>query len=199
MVRPLHPDTSAVISSEILRPAMLIEVYLIKQPLRLTSTKQDISWGGRTFLANGWLDPIDGISETTDVNNQGFEIKLSGVSQALVSLVLSNNDAGEKGTIWLALFNETGNLVGEPIRLYQGFVDTCDIDDNMSAPKITINLENELSRFDESQNFRYTDECQKSYFNGDRGFQYVPKMETWSGFWGRQERPKWIKAKKPKQ
>ena len=199
MVRPLHPDTSAIISNEILRPAMLVEVYLVKQPIRLTSTKYPVVWNGNTFLANGWLDPIDGISETTDATNYGFDLKLSGVSEALVSLVLSNSDSGERGTVWMALFNESGALVGEPIRLYRGFVDSCEIDDNMNAPKITITLENDLSKFDESQNFRYTNECQKAYFNGDRGFQYVPKMETWSGFWGRQERPKWIKAKKPRR
>ena len=197
MARPINNSTSALLDDQVLRPALLVELWLQGQPLRLTSAQKDIIWSGNTYVSNGWLLPIEGIQESTEIGRYGFDLTLSGVNVALLSLILNNNNKGELGIINLALFDDNGALVGAPIVLYKGNIDSCQIDDKFENPSILIHLENEMSRFDTSQNYRFTAESHASYYSDDLGFQYVSKLENWSGFWGKQERPKWIK--KPKQ
>jgi hypothetical protein len=84
-------------------------------------------------------------------------------------------------------------LIGDPILLYRGLIDSCEIEDKLENPSASIKLENDLSRFDTSQNYRFADESHKVYYPDDRGFEYVESLEDWSGFWGRSERPKWLK------
>jgi hypothetical protein len=193
MTRPLNPSTSTALEGEFLCPALLVEVALSDQMVRLTSLKRDVVWDGRTFLANGWLLPIQGIEQSTDVGNYGFDLALSGISGALISLILANQDRGERGSIWLAFFNASSVLIGDPILLYRGLIDSCEIEDKLENPSASIKLENDLSRFDTSQNYRFADESHKVYYPDDRGFEYVESLEDWSGFWGRSERPKWLK------
>lgn len=196
MTRPLNPSTSAVLDDETLFPGLLVEVVLSNEMVRLTSLKRDVTWNGNVFVANGWLLPINGIEQSTDIGNYGFDLTLTGISTALISLILSNQDNGQRASIWLAFFNSSSSLVGDPILLYRGLIDSCQIDDKLDDPNATIKLENDLSRFDTSQNYRFSDESHKVYYPDDRGFEYVESLEDWSGFWGRSERPKWLKKNK---
>jgi hypothetical protein len=196
MSRPINALTAELLSNAIVRPVVLIELNLESTVLRLTSATRDIPWNGHSFLANGWVLPPDGITESTDVGNYSFKLTLSGVNLAVISAVLDNPDRGELGTIWLAMLNESAEIVGAPIVLYRGMIDSCEIEDKFETPLVIVNLETDLARFDTSQNFRFTAQSQAAYFPGDVGFQYVTQLENWSGFWGKPERPKWLTRQK---
>lgn len=192
MTRPLNEYTKAVLDDSIVYPVILVELSLQSSPLHLTSAPSNVTWGGNTFLANGWIIPPDGISESTDVGNYNFDLTLSGVNTAVIAAILSNPDRGEPGTVWLAFCNESRQIVGEPVVLYRGLVDSCEIDDKLDNPLVVVHLVNDLARFDTSQNYRFTAQSHGAYFPDDLGFQYVTKLESWSGFWGKAEKPKWI-------
>lgn len=198
MTRAINASTLALFDDAYLRPVILAEVMLSGQPIRLASAPQNVVWSGNTFLGNSWLQPIDGIDETPDVGNYGFELVLSGIDVASLSIILNNPNRGERASVWLALMSDAypPAIVGQPVLLYKGIVDSCSIEDKLEEPRVVISLENDLARFDTSQNFRFTSESQAALFPGDLGFQYVPQLESWSGFWGKSERPSWLKKKK---
>lgn len=199
MTRPLNSSTSAVLSEETLYPGLLVELKFSEMTLRLTSLTRDVTYGNLIYVSNGWLLPIDGIQQSTDIGNYGFDLALNGISTALMSLILGNEDASERGTVWLAFFTSSGSVVGAPILLYRGLIDSTQIDDKLENPTAVVKLENDLGRFDTSQNFRFTDESQKAYYPEDRGFEYVESLDDWSGFWGKSERPKWLRRKSTKK
>ena len=189
----------ASLDAEIVRPILLVELNFRTQALRLTSGPTDVSWNGHAFIANGWVLPVDNIQESTDIGKYDFDLTLSGVSLALLSLILSNDQRDGIGVVWLGLMTENGSLVASPITLFRGNIDSSQIDDKIENPTVTISLTNELSRLDTSQNFRFTNESQIALYPGDKGFEYVTKLESWSGFWGKSERPKWLKKPKARK
>ena len=199
MTRPISISTANSLTDEVLRPILLTELNLGQEPLRLTSGPASITYNGATFIANGWILPVDGVQESTDIGNYGFDLTLSGVSVALLSIILSNQQKNGLGTVWMAILNENQTIIGEPIVLFRGLIDACTIDDKIDNPTVKINMTNDLARLDTSQNFRFTQESQTSLFPGDLGFQYVTKLENWSGFWGKSERPKWLKKPKARK
>lgn len=199
MTRPINNSTSALLDDPVVTPVILVKLELESETIRLTSSRTDIVFNSETYVANGWVMPPDGISESTDVGNYGFDLMLSGVNLALVSAILNNSNRGDPGSVYLALVNSSNGIVGEPITLYRGLIDSCEIDDKVETSYVIIRLENDLARFDTSQNFRFTPESQAAYYSDDAGFQYVSQLENWNGFWGRPERPKWLTRQKSKK
>lgn len=199
MTRPINVSTAALLDDPVVNPVILVNLKLESETIRLTSSRTDITFNSETYVANGWVMPPDGISESTDVGNYGFDLVLSGVNLALVSAILNNSNRGDPGTVYLALVTSSNVIVGQPVTLYRGIIDSCEIEDKIETSYVTIHLENDLARFDTSQNFRFTPESQSAYFPDDSGFQYVSQLENWTGFWGRPERPKWLSRQKSKK
>lgn len=201
MSRSINGSTAAVLDDEIVRPVVLAELVLSGQTVRLTSCQRNVSWNGQSYVGNSWLLPLDGIEETTDLGNLGFQLVLSSVDMTTLSVIMNNPNRGEPASIWLGLLSESPSptIIGAPILLYKGLIDSCEIEDKLEDPTVVINLENDLARFDTSQNFRFTSESQNALFSGDKGFEYVPQLESWSGFWGKSERPSWLRQKKQKK
>lgn len=199
MSRALHADTSAILNDGVLAPGLLAEFTLADQVIRITSLKRDVIWDGNTFLSNGWLLPIDGVQDSAEIGNYAFDLTLNGISTALISLILANDANSRRGSVWLAFFNSSAGIIGQPVLLYRGIIDACEIEDSFENPTATISLENDLSRFDTSQNYRFSKESQRAYFPDDRGFDYVEKLEDWSGFWGKSERPKFLRKQRSRK
>lgn len=191
MTRTINASTVAILDLPTVRTIILVEIVLAGQTLRLCSASQNVTWNGNIYLGNSWLKPIDGVEETTDIGNFGFQLLLSSVDVAALSAILNNPNRGEPCSVWLALLSDTASpaIVGAPVLLYKGLVDSCEIDDKIENPSVLVNLENDLARFDTSQNFRFSTESQSAVFPGDRGFEYLPQLETWSGYWGRPNKP----------
>jgi hypothetical protein len=198
MTRPINASTANLLDDAIVKLILLADLTLAGQTVRLTSAARNVVWNGNTYVGNSWLLPLDGVEETTDTGNLGFQLSLSSVDVTTLSVILNNPNRGEPATLWIAALSDaaTPAIVGAPVLIYKGLIDSCEIEDKLEEPSVVINLENDLAKFDTSQNFRFTTESQSVLFPGDLGFQYVPQLETWSGFWGKSERPSWLKKKK---
>lgn len=199
MSRPLNSFTADLLADQVVHPIILVELSLESSPLYLTSATSNVTWNGTLFLGNGWLIPPDGISESSEIGNYTFDLTLSGVNLAVVAAILSNPDRGEPGSVWLAMCNQSNQIVGDPIMLYKGLVDSCEIDDKLENPYVIVHLVNDLARFDTSQNYRFTAQSHAAYYPDDLGFQYVTQLESWNGFWGKAERPKWLRPQKSRK
>jgi len=196
VTRAVEADLQTEIAAQTYRSVMLVSIGFTSTTVRLNSLNRDISWDGNTYLGNGWLMPIRAIQETPEVRAVGVEIPLVGVSSTLISLALLNVDQNLDANVYLGALDASGALVSDPLLLFKGKVDSTVIDDRAVNPTVTVQVETYLARLNRPQNFRYTNENQRALFSGDRGFEYVSKLEDWNGFWGKAERPKAIRRKR---
>lgn len=189
MARQLTAEFLAAISSNSIRPALFFEGEFTTGTLRFWSGQGEITWNNRTWEGNGLQKQIRFPTETTDVEATGIEIQLSGVSIATTQLVLGSAAMGRPGRIWLAMLDESGEVIPDPYLVFDGKFDTAEIVENETEPEITIRYESRLIDLDRGKEYRYTTESQKLFNNTDTGFDFVPGIQDWEGQFGPKARP----------
>ena len=107
-----------------------------------------------------------------------------------MSLVLSDVKMGQPAKVWFGFLTSAGAVVSTPYLLFSGLFDTAEIDENDQSPEIVLRYETKLIELERGKTFRYTTDSQRIFNATDRGFEYVPTIQDWNGYWG-------PKAKKP--
>lgn len=196
-MRSLTAGMQSAISATVIRPVYLVRLeFGASTVIYLNDTGNNISWSGQTWLGNGWLQPVKSVQETPDVKATGCEITLMGTITQLVTYALTDARIGNGCEVYLGLLDANQALIADPYLLFKGKLDVPTITQSDDEFTITISYESELRGLFRKNEFRYTDEAQKALFSGDRGFQYQSTMETWDGYWGKPERPKWFTRKR---
>lgn len=184
MARELDADYITEIESDRLRPCFLFQAEFQSSILRLWSGYGDLSWDGETYFGNGWFTGFSGIGESRDIKATNLTISLTGVPSSIVSLVLAEALQNKLGYLWLAFLDEAGDLIEDPYLLFEGKLDTADLDDGPDTSNVTLTYETELIDLEKAQESRFTDAWQKAFDPADRGLEYVLTMANWDGFWG---------------
>lgn len=185
MSRGLSGPFLAALSSEVLRPAIFFKASFATGDLRLWSGLGEITALSEAYAGAGALLGLSSIDETQDVVASGASVSLSGIPSELVSAALDEVEQGRVGSLYLGLLDDTGQLVDDPVLLFQGRVDVPEIADDIDTCTITISYESRLIDLTRAQEWRYTDESQKALFAGDRGFEYVTTIQDKEVVWGR--------------
>ena len=86
--------------------------------------------------------------------------------------------------IWLALLAEDGALIGDPVQILSGRMDTLSWSEGETAA-VSMTVENQLVDLDRARVRRYTDADQQAEYAGDLGFQYVASLVEKEITWGR--------------
>jgi len=155
-------------------------------PVCLWTGFGDIDYARSTYHGTGNLGAITPIEETTQLRANGMQIALSGIPSANISLALAEPFRGRRCDIYLACVDSTTcALIADPVRIFSGKMDTMTINDGAENATIAINVENMLIDLDRSRNLVYTDECQRSLYPGDKGFQFVAPLANKVFTWGR--------------
>jgi hypothetical protein len=122
MVRSLATGFSAAISAETSTLTHLIELNTSDGATRLTTSPTDISWDSNTWTGIGGALVFGAISETDDGRAQGVEIRLSGVEQTIINLILSYNVRGREARIYIAHIAADGTIVADPYQAFSGYL-----------------------------------------------------------------------------
>lgn len=197
-MRSLSAGVRTAIAASVIRPAYLVSLeFGVTTVLYLSDRARSISWNSKTWQGNGWLRPIRTFQETSEVRATGCEITLTGDVTEIVALCLNDARLSNKGTVYLGFLDANEDLIADPYLVFRGTLDVPTIVNNGGELTITLSYESELRGLDRQNEFRYTDQSQQAIYPGDKGFEYVPLMEKWDGFWGKPERPKWLRRKRP--
>jgi hypothetical protein len=99
----------------------LVELEFSTGTVRLTTGAQDVDWAGETWQAVGGALDIGGVEETGDGKGQGVDVRLSGVDQSILAVLLSAQYRGRPVHIYRAHWSSvSGQLIGDPILLHRG-------------------------------------------------------------------------------
>ena len=110
-------------------------------------------------------------------------VSLSGVGTDQVALAIDEARQGAPGHIWLALLDDAGQIIPNPIYLFGGQLDVPQIDDTGDTCRISITYESQLI---DLQRPRCADTPRGSadHAPGRPGFEFVTTIQTREVQWG---------------
>jgi hypothetical protein len=141
-----------------------------------------------TWTGAGTLGSVSAVEETAGLRANGVTFTLSGVAASLLSIALGEHYQGRAAKMWLGYFDASWALIADPIPLVNGKMDQMELVDEGATATIRLSVENRLIDFERPADPGfYTDADQKRRFPGDRGLEYVAKLQNKTIFWGREK------------
>lgn len=186
MARALSPALINAITSIRVFPALLAEVEWASGTTRFWSGANDRVFMGNTFTAAGNLLGIASVQETVDLRANGIVLTLNGVNNAVLSLALSQRRQGKPVRAWIAFLDADDALLDAPYLIFDGRMDVPRISVGPETSTVSIQAESRLVDFQRPRRSRYTPEDQKTRYPGDRGFDFVPRIQSLRLMWGNQ-------------
>ena len=172
MPRTIHTDTKTQLASNELTICYLVSVDL-PTALYMTDYGLDINYGGSTYLAGGYLLGISAISENSQVQVGSITITMSGVNQLVTAALLSNNFINRDVVIYRALLDASNDIVGNPIRVYDGSIAGWSIAEQKGGSQIQLTVSSHWANFSQKAGRRTNSNSQQMFFSSDKGMEYA--------------------------
>ena len=156
----------------------------VDTPVRFWSGLGNTTWNGFTWVGAGNLLGFSDIEETQEVRATSFSVSLSGLATGVIGLALGSIKSGKAGSLWLAILDDAGAIVGTPYPLRRGRFDTDTISFDGEQCVITVQYEGLLATLDRPRERRWTNEDQQIDYPNDKGFVFVPELQDRTLIWG---------------
>lgn len=173
MARGLTTAMAGATAASVLRPAFLAELVFGSGTLRLWTGIGTLSWDSETWYGAYGFAGVTTVSEGADISASGYRLSLSGIPGDLLTSVLTDATQAEVGTLYFALLNESGVVIGDPAVKFRGYMDVPEILDEGGTCTVSVNLESRLRVLERSSNRKYTDSDQGREYAGDLGMQWA--------------------------
>lgn len=184
--RNLHPDTKAAFGENLIRPALLVYADFPDLTVRIWNGEGPLEAGGYTWEGAGKLLAISDVTETIDSAQQGIGVTLSGIPSSLFTSATLGNYQNRTAEVALVLFDAEMAIIGDPVSLYRGLMDSDAVSDDGQEVSVTIQIESSLSDQLKARAFRYTHEDQQTLYlaAGDMGLEFVAALQNIEIRWG---------------
>jgi len=184
--RDINALTKTALNENLVRPAILCYADFPDGAIRIWSGFGTLFADGYDWLGLGDLISIEDITETTDSAQNGMAVRLSGIPSALFSAIMLGNYQNREASVSLIVFDATGSVIGSPISLFRGLMDSDTVKDSGNEVSVTINLESALSDQLRPRIYRYTHEDQQTRYPtaGDKGLEFVAALQNLQLRWG---------------
>ncbi|BAQ69175.1 hypothetical protein NHU_02020 [Rhodovulum sulfidophilum] len=143
-----------------------------------------VDWEGVTYLGAGQMLSVGEAQATSGEGIPGLSITLSGLDPEVVALAELEEFQRRRVTVFLALFDETGQIETADV-LFDGVADTMESDDGPDTATTTLALEPRSMALGRKFPFYYLPEDQEKRFPGDQGFGLVQAIQNREDTWGR--------------
>ncbi len=173
---------------EVARPFLLVKMSFDSGVSRVNSTNRDLianvdGDGNQTFGGVGEMGRVSAVAETSDLQPSGYNLELSGIPVTHISDALNEQYQGRPIKMWMGFFNDSYQIIANPVLIFSGFMNTMHITLGETAT-VQLTAENELIRWERPIGRRYTNEDQQARFSGDDGFEFVNQTVEKELIWG---------------
>jgi hypothetical protein len=188
--RPLDSDfLNAIAADEGVEFVHLIEINFSGGPARIHTGAVDLDWNGFSWQAVGGALELGAVEETMDGGAQGVELRLSGVDQTVLSLLLGESFRGRDVAVWRAHLDQTtGEVVGTPLLLFQGpQLEPYTVEEQRGRTGNTVRISTRFSSLLSLRNvrgIRSNVTSHSHYFPGDTFFQHTSSLANRKIYWG---------------
>lgn len=188
----LHPSTKAEMQKPYFLSAFLFQINHPMKTLRLLDGSGEVHWGVNIFQGSdpdfGVIAAMDPLTET--VGTEAPSVRMKMLPQNNFSMAAMTDPAiqGSEVFVWWAVINpDTGRVVGEPLLVFLGQIDTgeVDYDQNETTMQFDIGsvwdylfMDGEGLRLNNAQHQRTWSESASS----EQGFKYIvaiQRQENW--------------------
>lgn len=175
-MKTISLEMDDALRSRAMRYGFLAEIETAGGTVRLWSGVGTLSWDGFDWLGLGRLGRISGMGETGEVRTVETRYELAGINDNdSLSDFLDTPVRGYLARAWLALMDEDGAVIADPIQIDETVLDTATVsvqDDLSSVLILTGN--SAIFDFRRAKALGITNEQQQQDFPGDTGFDRVP-------------------------
>ena len=183
--RTISAALLTALSAERVFPMILAEGIFDSGALRVWNGTGSLDALGETWVGTGLMLSISPIEETAELRAAGVNIGLSGIPSALVSIALAEDYQGRPARIYIGAFDDsTGAVIVDPIKVFEGRIDTMPIQDSGETATIIITVESRLIRLESASRRRFTVQDQKIEFPNDKGLNHVAAIQDVQIVWG---------------
>lgn len=182
-------DTSRSLSSDVktqLASGSFVMAHLAKLELNttyyLTDFSSDVVDGSDTFTANGFLQSLGAVSESSTIDIGAISIAVSNTNQTIFSDVLNNGHLHRKVTLKRAILDDSNAVVGSFV-IYSGFIESMAMVESSGSSLISLGVANHWADFQRIEGRRTNDSSQQHHHSGDLGFEFSAQTGK-KLFWG---------------
>ena len=176
--------TALTMASSAITLAILCQLTFISQTIYMWSGIGPLVWNGNTYLGMGTFGGVSGIEETTETRAVGIKLTLSGIDPTLLPEALNDYQQGLPVILWLALFDNNGSIIPNPICSFSGRCDSSKISVDGSGATLEINAESRLIDMNTSVVRRWTPADQPLINPSDLSLRWVPSLVNTPIYWG---------------
>ena len=175
MARGLSSSVKTELATGVIDPVLLVEiefgtpVYLTNAPFDITSS---VSGSSRTYLSNGHLRGVTGVSETNKPTKNSLTISLSAVDTTYVGIALNENIINDNVHIYRGFLDGNLALIADPFLLFYGTIDEFKIADNTDNASLILTITSHWGNFSKISGRVTTDNSQQRFFSGDKGMEF---------------------------
>ena len=183
--RAISASLKTALLADRVHPLLLAEMLFDGGALRLWNGVGNLPALGETWTGAGLMLSISPMEETTEIRATGVNIALTGIPSALVSIALAENYQGRAASVYVGAFDaSTGAVITDPIKGFEGLIDTMPIEESGEIATIAISVESRLIRLEDASRRRYTAQDQRVEFPSDTGFDHVVSIQDVQIVWG---------------
>ena len=150
---------------------------------RLTDAGFDITWSSNLYTSTQLLS-FTGLSETRQPLVNRVTFVLSGVDQALISIILADDFLDRACRIYKAVFDSSG-LVADPLKIFEGRMDEPNIalDPSSGTATVSVGAAAIWADFELRRGRHTNNDDNQTFFPTDEGFEFVTEIPN-KIFWG---------------
>ena len=183
MTRTIDAATDTAAKAEHIIYATLAKLDFSSGFLYINDTDRDIVYDGNTYLGAGNLAQASAVEEGPETKPYAVNLTLSGIPSAYIAIALGEDYQGRDAEIYLALLDDEYAIVGQPVKAFQGRIDTMDMEVGETAA-ISLTVQSKLVDWDRPRVERYNHETQIVKYPGDLGLEFVDQMVERTIKWG---------------
>ena len=187
MSRSISTDFNTQITSNSVRPFFAVDIGYENNTLRLWTGYHEVSFDNKTFIGSGSLLRLSNVSESADTKATGLQIVLTGLDDSILNASMSEVEQNIPCTLYFGVLTTTSNateVVDTPYKMFEGFLDVVNIDNDGETVNIEFRFENKLISLEKPTDKRYTDQDQKQLFPDDKGLEFVASIQNKAIVWG---------------
>lgn len=184
MSRGLTSDFLTQLNSSSLKPFFAIEAQFQEGTVRLWTGLGNITIDSNTYTGSGSLLAISPVEETAEIKATNLVVTLSGLDSSILTASLNANYQNRLFTTYLGMLNESYGVVNNVYQIFQGRMDSMQINDSGQTVNIALSVESRLIDLEKPNESRYTSEEQKRLFTGDLGLDFVTDLQDKDINWG---------------
>lgn len=172
MPRTVNASTLTALQSDSIRLAHLVR-FGFDTELFVTDYAHQITYDGNDYLAASHFLALDTTQETQDLRVGSMSVSLSAVDQSYVSIFLNQQYINRRMRIWLAILNSSGQIIGDPIKTFDGEITGYSLNNSKDSAVINIDAASHWADF-ERKTGRFTNlNSQQYYFPNDTGMRFA--------------------------